>query len=68
MRSRMKYRGIASVLVLVVGLFAWTAMAEQVATSTEGMVATAHELAAEAGAEILAMGGNAIDAAVAAAS
>lgn len=39
----------------------------QVARSTEGMVTTAHPLATVAGAEILAMGGNAADAAVTAA-
>ena len=51
------------VVALIVVLVAFAASAEQVATSTEGMVATAHELASQAGAEILALGGNAIDAA-----
>jgi len=65
---RLHSKRFASILlILMVALFALTASAAQVATSTKGMVATAHELASQAGAEILAAGGNAIDAAVAAA-
>ncbi len=41
---------------------------QRVAVSRDGMVSTAHELATRAGVEILAEGGNAIDAAVAAAA
>ena len=40
---------------------------QRVASSRRGMVATAHHRATEAGVQILASGGNAIDAAVAAA-
>jgi gamma-glutamyltranspeptidase/glutathione hydrolase len=40
---------------------------QRVAVSRQGMIATAHYRATEAGAEMLAGGGNAIDAAVAAA-
>ena len=54
---------IGILLALLIGGFTLTAIGSQVAIGTKGMVASAKELASEAGAQILASGGNAVDAA-----
>src|SRR5690625_1683202 len=60
-------RSIAGVLVIIFALVSALSSIQVGAQESEGMVAAAHPLAAEAGAEMLAKGGNAVDAAVAAA-
>ncbi|MCK4246104.1 gamma-glutamyltransferase, partial [Candidatus Bipolaricaulota bacterium] len=64
--SKYLNRSVAGILlVLIVALFVTTAIADQVAVGTKGMVASDHIISSQVGAEILAAGGNAVDAAVA---
>lgn len=75
--DRRHWRAVGAFAVAVVGVWscapadsapgAEEAVAPQVASSTDGVVVAAQPLAAEAGAEMLRAGGNAADAAVAAA-
>jgi gamma-glutamyltranspeptidase/glutathione hydrolase len=58
-----QWKAIFAVMVLCVFSLALTA--EQIETSTEGMVSSAQQLASDAGALMLRLGGNAVDAAVA---
>jgi gamma-glutamyltranspeptidase/glutathione hydrolase len=67
MNRNTRGRRVLAIGLAIVGMVALSLVGGQIETSTEGMVATAHQLASDAGAQILAAGGNAVDAAVAAA-
>lgn len=63
----MKRIGIYTLLIIILSNFSLIAQDRKLVSGTNGMAATAHPLATKAAIEILKKGGNAIDAAVAAA-